>query len=145
MRTLRRNLFILIIVLLVFILSNCDLFLPVSIEKRIDMFEKDISLPLGDRGDTYLNFHPDIRATLAGDDPGGVWETNFSELDGPFVITITLKTDNGDGTYTVDCIYTENGAPAAVALRFIMKKSDKDWYIYSLIINPGGAETIIPN
>ena len=41
-------------------------------------------------------------------------------------------------------MYTENGVAAAVDLRFTMEKSGKDWYIYSLMIDPGGAETIIP-
>ena len=127
------------------ILNGCELLIPVSRVKRINNFEDDLNLAAGKRGDTYLNFHPNNRATLAGDT---IWNTNFRIIDAPFTLTIDSQTDDSDGTCTIDCSYTDNraGGPSYSVphLRLDMRQSDDDWFIWSLTFDPSGANFSIP-
>ena len=125
------------------ILNGCELLIPVSRVKRINNFEDDLNLAAGKRGDTYLNFHPSIRAPIATET---AWDTNFRIIDSPFTITIDSQVDDGDGTWTVDCSYTDSRAGGHSYtnphLRFDMRQSDDDWFIWSLTIDPNGGSTI---
>jgi hypothetical protein len=111
------------------LLYACNL--PVTIEKRIELFVIDLN---GDRGLVYLNFKPVDPLDADAIKPATFWDITFPSGDAPYAIAGLDASDPSN----VTGIMTGPSPPAFFGpspIKFVMVQEGLDWYIQELYLD----------
>jgi hypothetical protein len=119
------------------LLYACNL--PVTIEKRIELFRIDLN---GDRGLVYLNFKPVDPLDYEAIKDSSFWDIRFPVGDGtPYSITALDTDDPANVTGVVA------GPPQFVGthpIEFVMVQEGLDWFIQQLYLDDRATVVLGP-